>query len=304
MRTFYLLIALYFSASCYGQESLIVYAVKGKATSIINKIESPIKVGNVLPLSSSIKLENETSITFLCKQGIQFVINKAGSFALQRYKDSCKVRSNSVSSNYLSYLWGQMYANSSDHKKENHESVLAVSRGEGKEGFGKKKSNKQLIEFSKGMDTVSLANREFQLCWNYFDFEGFFIFRLYDEKNNTIWKDSTEESYISTGKLPALQTGKIYKWNVFASGAGLTKRRIVKKVDQADIQQVVDRLYAETIPGEDSASLFFRVAYTLEQKHYLGEAFYYYQLAFRADNRNTIIRDRFTRFRNEYYLPF
>ncbi len=303
MKTFYLLIALYFSAPCYGQESLIVYALKGNATSIINKKESVVKIGNILPLSSSVRLEIGTSITFLCKQGIQFVINKPGSYFLQRFKDSCKVKNNSVSSNYLSYIWGQMYANSSDHNKERHESMLAVSRGEGKEGIGSKNPNKHIIEFSKGMDTVKIAEREFQLCWNCFDMEGFYIFRLYDEKNNMLWKDSTEENYISTSILPQLQTGILYKWNISVPGAGLIKKRVVKKVGQQEIQDLVNRLNSEEIAGEDSASRFFRIAYTLEQKHYLGEAFYYYQQAYNADHRNIMIRDRFTRFRNEYYLP-
>ena len=110
-------------------------------------------------------------------------------------------------------------------------------------------------------------------------------------------------NYLNTDALPELQTGFIYKWNIRAWGTGITKKRILKKVNQEEIQQLINRLYAEEIPGEDSASRFFRVAYTLEQKHYLGEALYYYQLASNADHRNIMIRDRFTRFRNEYYLP-
>ncbi|MBL0232803.1 MAG: hypothetical protein IPQ08_03965 [Chitinophagaceae bacterium] len=304
MKAISFLLALCFSLTCFAQESLIVYGLKGRASSIINKQEKALKIGNVLPQSTVVKLEEGSSITLLCKQGIQFVLGKAGSYSLQRYKDSCKTRTNSVSSNYLSYLWGQLYSNSSDHRSERHESNLAVSRGTGKEGKGKKDPRKRVIEFSKGMDLLKIAEKDFNLCWNCFDMEGAYIFRLYDEKGaRTLKKDSIEDNYISTALLRTeMVPGRIYKWNIYAPDAGFIKKRNIVLVKQEEIQTLLNRLYAESIAGEDSASFYFRVAYTMEQNHYLGEAWHYYQLAFHTDEHNNLVKERYTRFRNEYYL--
>lgn len=305
MRTLLLLIAICLITPCNAQESFIVYALKGKASSFLNKKESVVKIGNILPLNSSVKLEEGTIITLLCKQGAQFRISKPGIYSLIRYKDSCRTKSNSVSANYLSYIWGQLYANSTDHKSEKHESTLAVSRGEGKKGKGELASGKRVIEFSKGMDLVKIADRDFQLCWNCFDMEGFYHFQLYDARGvSLLAKDSSEESFISTDRFASvLKTGTSYKWNISAPDAGFIRKRTLVKVNQAEIEALVDRIRKEWISGEDSASFYFRTAYTLEQKHYLGEAWYYYQLANEADETNPLIREQYVRFRNEYYLP-
>lgn len=305
MRIYLLLFSSFLTMTCFSQDALIVYALKGKANSFIDKKEAMIKIGSLLPVNSSVKLEEGTIITLLCKQGAQFRISKPGLHSLIKYKDSCRTKGNSVSSNYLAYLWGQFYANSADHKNEKHETNLAVSRGKGKQVKGKLVPGKRIIEFSRGMDTVKIADKDFQLCWNCFDMEGFYEFRLYDAKGiRVLVRDSSEESFISTSRFAnKLITGKTYRWNISAPDAGIIKKRTLIKVKQEEIEALVSRLHNDSIIGEDSASFYFRIAFTLEQKHFLGEAWYYYQLASEADKKNLFIQQKFVQFRNEYYLP-
>lgn len=305
MRILSIIVALFTIFPCFGQESLIVYGKKGNAYSIVNKKETEIRVGNILPLASSVRLEEGTVLTLLCRQGIRFLINRKGTYSLYRYKDSCKVRSNSVSSNYLSYLWGQIYSNSADHKLENHESTMAVTRGEGKKQRRGPLGKHRVIDFSKAMDTVKITGRDFQLCWNCFDGDAFYQFKLYDKDGlHQIWSDSTDVTFISTSGFHALlQEGSIYKWNITAPDADFIRKRVIKKVSQAEIDSLVQQLEGEEIPGEDKASNYFRIAYVLERKHYLAEAWSFYTLAREADKTNPIIKKELTRFLNEFYLP-
>ena len=53
---------------------------------------------------------------------------------------------------------------------------------------------------------------------------------------------------------------------------------------------------------EDSASQYFRIAFLLEKKHYLADALTWYQKATLADPSIEAYRDKFIRFRNEFWI--
>jgi hypothetical protein len=301
-----ILAALVSGAQDNAQDALVVYGLSGKVTAVYKNVETAVKIGKVLFPGTMVKTDKDASVTLLCKKGMQFVINTPGNYAVSKYKDSCKVNDRSVSSNYLSYIWGQFYAYSPEHKNENgkKENLLAVSRSPGNENKRKSSSKKLQIEFSPGMDTMNYGGKDFPLSWSCFDYDGIYVFRLYDEKGGRVlYMDSTEDNFIRISKLRNLiLPGGKYKWNVSAPKAGLIRKRELKYISQEEIDNYISSLMAAEIPSEDQASRFFRIGYMLEQKHYLADALLYYDKANKADPGMHAYRDKLVKFRNEFWV--
>src|SRR5689334_17501015 len=88
--------------------NFLIYNFKGTVSIVENNAESKAKIGKVLNSSAKIKLASGSLVTFVCNQAAMFTINKAGSYSLGQFKDSCITSSSSLTANYLRYVWSQM----------------------------------------------------------------------------------------------------------------------------------------------------------------------------------------------------
>jgi hypothetical protein len=297
--------ALLLSATTRAQQGdeMLVYAVKGKVSSIFNNQESPVKIGKVLPAGATIKMEKGASVTILCSKGRPFSITKEGSYPVAFWKDSCRMANSSVTANYFKYIWGQLYTYSPQYKEEmRKKSEMAVVRGDEPPGSNTKKKAK--LEFSDGMDTVNYDGINFPLSWNGIFFTGKYRFSLYDSKGRLIFKDSTRYTYMNTDDLKhLLKEGNTYRWTIGGKGIPTSKKKVLVYVKQPKAAAHLNKLLAPLDIPEDSASAFFRMAYFLEKSHYLAQAYNYYQRAHDAsDPEVELYRDQLIRFRNEFWI--
>ncbi|MEI2739686.1 MAG: hypothetical protein V9F01_13000 [Chitinophagaceae bacterium] len=71
-------------------------------------MESKAKVGKPLAASATVKVAAGGTVTLICNEAAMFTLTKAGNYPLSKFGDSCRVSSNSVSANYVKYVWAQM----------------------------------------------------------------------------------------------------------------------------------------------------------------------------------------------------
>ena len=226
MLSFFCCIFFLASGAQKGND-LLVYAVKGTVTTTYNNQESPVKIGKVLRTGASINLRPGARLTMVCKQGKPLAVDREGVFPLERWRDSCKSGTNSMTSNYFKYIWTELYARSPEHAEED-KGVNAVTRGEAPSRV-EYYPNRVKIEFSRGLDTLNYVSGDFPLSWTCYDYDGKYLFKLYDAKTGKlIYKDSLFRSYIMISKFKELLVpGKRYSWTVSAPKAGIIKKRIL-----------------------------------------------------------------------------
>ena len=284
-------------------DEMLVYAVKGKVTSLFKNAETPVKVGKVLYPGMILKTEENASLTMLCAKGKPISVNRKGNYPLTKWRDSCNNTANSITANYFKYIWSQLYAYSPENKEElRKRNDMAVSRGETNEPVRTKKLKK--IVFSKGMDTVCYDGRSFPLSWDVNDYRGYFYFKLYDASGrNLLYQDSLNNNFILLDSLKhLLVSGKKYRWSVSVKGIPVSPKKTIYAVAPVETEKLLQSLFIPLEIPEDTAARFFRTAYILEQKHYLAEAYEWYKKAGEQDSEVELYRDQFIRFRHEYWI--
>lgn len=298
-------IAFLFTLSLFAQrgDELLVYAVKGKVTAMYKKKETTVRIGKVLVPGAVIKTDKDASLTMLCNKGKPIQVEKQGSFPVTKWRDSCRVTHSSITSNYFKYIWDQLYSYSPESKAKRRRDDMAVSRGDPPPGAIKPVKFTKLV-FSKGMDTVNYDGTAFPLSWTGNGYRGFYHFTLFDDLGlSVIFKDSVRTSFIPIGNFShLLEPGKRYCWTVFATGVPVSRKRVLNFVKAEETSQMTEFFLRPTAIPEDSATTSFRVAYMLEQRHFLAEAFQWYQKASEQNPELVLFRDQLIRFRNEYWI--
>jgi hypothetical protein len=303
MRIFFLVILLTgFRAA--AQENLLVYAVRGNVTAIYNSTEIPVKIGKVLMPGTTLRLQKNASMTMLCKRGKPLNVEGEGEYPLANWKDSCKAPKVSLTSNYFSYIWSEFYTYSPEHREELRKNELAVTRGNDEKKTANQATKKLSIDFSREMDTVNYAGKDFPLSWTCFTYNGNYIFKLYDEKGvRLLFTDSSTDNFRMISQLKSvIQPGKSYRWTISAPKAGFIRKRVLNFTSQQTIDDYIDQLQSPTDFAENAAGQYFRTAYMLERKHYLADALAFYEKAAATDPSIDLYRDRLIKFRNEFWI--
>jgi hypothetical protein len=304
-KCFVCLACLLFSSALRAQrgDELLVYAVKGKVTAIFKNQETPVKIGKVLLPGAVVKTQQDAFLTMLCPKGKPISLTKAGSFPVTRWKDSCKTTRNSLTSTYFKYIWDQLYSYSPEHKEElRKRNDMAVARGD--PPLGLKPGRFTRIAFSKGLDSLYYDGSPFPLSWQGSGYRGYYHFTVYDEKGQTvIFKDSMRNNFIAVDSFRhVLEEGKSYRWAVSAAGVPASKKRVLTFLNRNETYRLAESFSQPLDIPEDSATICFRVAYMLEQRHFLAEAYAWYIKAAEQNPEMELYRDQLIRFRNEYWI--
>jgi hypothetical protein len=292
----------------HGQrgDELLVYAVKGKVTMIQNNQESPVKVGRVLKYGTSIRTEKDARVTLVCKQGKPLSVSREGVYPVSRWRDSCRNTPGSVTSNYFQYIWSELYKRSDDYKDDlDKNNNLAVVRGEEPYRNGDYPEGMTIVEFPPGMDTVNYTGEDLPLSWISYDYNGKYQFRIYTSRDRKlVFRDSVEANEIFISRFShKLKKGTSYAWTISANAnTGVIRRRILNYVSPQKRDEFIRSVSDAVDVHEDSAARYFRIAYLLEKKHYLAEAYAYYKKAAEAAPEMTLYFDKVSALRYEYRM--
>ncbi len=282
-------------------DELLVYSIKGTVTVIENTKESNVKIGKVLKPGATIKTQKLAKLTMVCKEGKPLSITKEGIFPIVKWKDSCSIADNSMTSKYFQYIWDQLYVRSEDYKKEHpgeidkNERIDAPVRGE-----------KILeIEFKEGLDTINYATGIFRLSWSTnIEYEGKYYFVLRDIKSGKqVYNDSISGNSILIGDLSKyMQPGKSYNWTVAAGKTGISEGQVIKYLPVRKVNQQIIKLQNLLDVPEEKGTQYFRVAYLLEKSYYLADAFTYYQKAFNTSPDIAFFQEKLIEFKKMFQL--
>ncbi len=299
MKKFQLLILLCsLTMVASAQNEFLLYSFKGNVSVVENKVESKAKVGKQLTNTATLKIAPGGIATLICNEAAMFTITKAGTYPLSKFGDSCKVSNNSVSTNYVKYVWASMTKSTGSpgsNRKAYMNTVGAVTRS---------MSN---IWIDPRLDTINYsgAGGEFPVSWKCYADAKNFEFVLYNIDNVTepIYKTTIEKLKISISSFASkMKPGKSYRWTVYIKGEENDETKIIHYVPKETFTDVMNKVKAQGAAFEASAEEAYRLGFMLEDAHYLAEALQYYIKAATTDSLNMLYRSTLMSFKKDYEI--
>lgn len=297
MKKVKFLIPLFIMAlSANAQSDFLLYTVKGNVSIIENGVETKAKIGKMMNSAATLKIASGGTATLICNESAMFTISKAGSYPLSKFGDSCKVTGGSVSANYVKYVWASMTKSSGSpgsNRKAFMNTVGAVSRS----------INNVWID--PRLDTVNYSGGEFPLSWKSYADAKEFEFFLYNSDNITepAYKTTVTKLKIPIPEICKLMTvGKNYYWTAAVKGEENDELKVLNYIGKEAFEKTLNSFKSLGAPGETPAQQSYRVAFMLEDAHYLSEAYQYYSKAAVLDSSNVLYRFTLMSFKKDYEI--
>jgi hypothetical protein len=272
--------------------------MKGNVTVVENKVETKAKIGNILGPSATVKIATGGSATLVCNEAAMFSIVKAGSYPLSKFNDSCKPSNSSVSSNYVKYVWAQMTKSGVDagsNRKAYMNTVGAVTR------------DIRNVWIDPRLDTINYSGVTgvFPLSWkSYTDAEEFEV-SLYTADNivTPFYSTLVKKLKIPVTDLSAkIKPGNAYYWTAAIKGEESDDLKILNYVTKEIFDAVLANIKNQRPTTETPAQEAYRIAFMLEDAHYLAEAFQYYTRAAQLDSTSVLYRSTLMSFKKDYEI--
>jgi hypothetical protein len=297
MKKFHLFLILVLSAVIVnGQNSFLLYSFKGNVSVVESNLESKAKVGKPLANTASIKVGASSAVTLICNESAMFTITKPGTYKLSIFGDSCKVSSSSMTANYVKYVWAQMTKPSGSggsNRKAYMNTVGAVSRGVNN------------IWVDPRLDTVNYSGGEFPLSWKSYADAKDFDFMLFKPDNivEPFYTNTVSKLKISIPVFTSkMKPGESYFWIAAVKGEENEERKVLNYVSKEAFSAVLDAIKKQGAAFEAPAEQAYRIAFMLEDAHYLAEAYDYYSKAATLDPANALYRNTLMSFKKDYEI--
>lgn len=294
--SFLIILSLFTCAVVAQENNFLLYSFKGNVSVVENKVESKAKVGKSLNSSATIKITSGSMATLICNEVAMFTLNKPGTYSLNMFGDSCKVSSNSVSANYVKYVWAQMTKSSGSpgsNRKAYMNTVGAVSRSINN------------IWIDPRLDTINYSGGDFPLSWKSYAEAKDFEFLLYNANNISTPFFTT---FVSKLKIPItdiiskIKPGSSYYWTAAVKGEENDEIKVFNYVTKETFNSVLENIKNQGAAFEGPAEEAYRIAFMLEDAHYLSEAYQYYSKAATLDPTNALYRSTLMSFKKDYEI--
>lgn len=293
MKFLTLLFLLLSTFLSFGQNSFLVYTVKGNVSVVENNITTKAKIGRLLPESAQVVVAPGGVISLICNQANLININK-GNVSLSTLDEQCKTTEGSATSNYLKYVWSQLTAHPGTPEKNRKQfmtNVGAVSRG----------INNVWID--PRLDTVKYVSGNFPLSWKSYAEAEEFEFFVYDnpENNKPLKTITTKTRFIDAKTLAAgMKPATTIYWTAAVKGEQNAEVKVFEYVPM-EVYKTVLKSFEQSGPElETPAAKAFRVGFLLEQAHYLAEAYNYYKKAALLEPGLSIYKSTLDSFKKDY----
>jgi len=280
-----------------AQNNFLLYSFKGNVSVIENKVESKAKVGKPLANTASIKVAAGGAVTLICNEAAMFTFSKAGTYALSKFGDSCRISNNSVTANYVKYVWASMTNTSGSagsNRKAYMNTVGAVSRS----------INNVWID--PRLDTLNYSGgNDFPLSWKSYAEAKEFEFSLYNVDNisTPIHSATINKLKIPLGDIAGkMKQGNSYFWTAAVKGEENDELKIINYVTKETFNTMLESVKKQGASFEAPAEQAYRIAFMLEDAHYLSEAFQYYTKAASLDPANVLYRSTLMSFKKDYEI--
>jgi hypothetical protein len=297
MKKTVLLSALFVAACADAQDNMfVVYSIKGAVSVIENKAETKAKIGTILDGDETIKVGAGSFATIICNETKVFSLTKAGNYTTASLKDSCKISSGSVSSNYMKYVWTEMTKSKGTPEKNRKyfmSNVGAVSRG----GINN-------VWIDPRLDTINYVSGTLPLSWKSYTDAEEFEFKLYDASgSNVLLSKTLKKKHVDIAELlKAIQAGNGYHWTAMIKGEPDNEDKKFLHYLTKDAYNNFYNSIKKYDAQESEAEKNFRLGFLLEENHYVAEAYNHYLKATQLDPANSLYRFTFMSFKKDYEI--
>jgi hypothetical protein len=298
MKKFYFILCMAILAKASsGQNNFMIYSFKGTVTVNDAGTSGPAKIGKMLSNAASVNVGAASVVTLICNQANMFTISKSGNYAMTRYNDSCKIKANSVSANYVKYFWDQMTAKDEGTPGSNRKAFMntvgAVSRSVND------------IWIDTRLDTINFVSGDFTLRWKSYSEAKEFTFMLYNSTDisTPAFTSNLLKQKVQISDFKKLMTvGKSYYWTASVKGGENDELKVINYVSKETLDNLVSNLKSKAGGFEAPAEQAYRLGFMLEDAHYLADAYQYYQQAANLDSSNVLFRSTLMSFKKDYEL--
>ncbi len=294
----FLILLCSFTVAASAQNNFLLYSFKGNVSVVENSVESKAKVGKPLATTATVKVAAGGAVTLICNEAAMFTITKSGTYQLSKFGDSCRISSNSVSANYVKYVWASMTKSSGaagSNRKAYMNTVGAVSRG----GM-----NNVWIDYR--LDTINYSGGDvFPLSWKSYAEAKDFEFSLFSNDNisTPIYSNVINKLKIPIGTFSGkMKPGNSYYWTAAIKGEENDDLKTLNYISKESFNGIVENIKKQGAAFEAPAEQAYRIAFMLEDAHFLSEAFQYYTKAATLDAANALYRSTLMSFKKDYEI--
>lgn len=276
-----------------AQNSFLIYTIKGNVQVLENNAQSKARIGMMLDEKAQIVIPPEAAVTLICNQA-SLITLKTGKFRLADMKEECKPNSQSVSSNYLKYIWSELTSKPGvpeKNRKQFMSNVGAVSRSVNN------------IWIDPRLDTINYVSGSFPLSWKSYEEASEFSFMVFASANaeHPVYYTNTRNRFVNIKDFAKnLQPGKTYYWTASLVGEKNNERKMLRYVPKQEFSKLLHSLESGAPEYESEAAKAFRLGFLLEQAHYLGEAYDQYKKAAKLESEASLYQSTLESFKKDY----
>ncbi len=296
MRNIFFIVFVFIQLHTKAQEVFVVYSFKGDVTIVENKNEAKAKIGRILNSNAEIKVSNGAVISLICNEVNLVTLPGPGKFSLSNYKNACAANNESVTSNYLKYVWTQLTSKKGapeKNRKAYMSNTGAVSRSVNN------------IWIDPKLDTFNYVSGNFPLSWKSYAEAEDFQFQLYEKlkSDKPVYTYDTKNKFVTLKQVEKImKPGKTYYWTAVVKDQENEERKIINVYKQDDYMRVLESLNKAEGGYENEAEKAFRMAFLLEDEHFLYEAYMHYQKAVKNRPDVSIYKTTLEAFKKDYGL--
>ena len=288
-----LLLVLAISNRTHAQNSFLIYTVKGNISVIEDNVTTKAKIGRLLPENAQVVVAPGGVVSLICNQANLITVNK-GKVNLSTLGEQCKLTDQSVNSNYLKYVWSQLTTKPGSPEKNRKQfmtNVGAVSRGVNN------------VWIDPRLDTIKYVSGSFPLSWKSFAEAEEFEFSVYNTRDDSKPASTltTKNRFVDAKSVAAkLKPTNTAYWTAAVKGEENHEIKVFEYVPEEVFKTVLSSFEQSGPELETQAAKAFRIAFMLEQAHYLAEAYNYYKKATTLDPAAPIYKSTLDSFKKDY----
>ncbi len=155
------------------------------------------------------------------------------------------------------------------------------------------------------LDTLNYLSGNFPLSWKSYAEAEDFQFQLYEKEKSkkTIYTFDTKNKFVTVKQIEKImEPGKTYYWTAVVKDQENDDRKTINVYRQMDYKEVLERLSKSEVAYESDAEKAFRLAFLLEEAHFLYEAYMHYQKAVKNSPNVNIYKTTLDAFEKDYGL--
>jgi hypothetical protein len=264
----------------------VVYFTKGKISKTGSRSKT-LQKGDRLVSADVLQVPDNAELVLICKNYNTVKIKTKGRYTVQNLLTKCSQQPTSFTSSYFHYIWDELtHVHGSPEKDpmKYMRNTGAVSRG------------CAMVQTSVPVDTVHYAAGNLPIYFKtahkrphvniYNDVqEGVLLVK------ETLSNDPIQMELL----MPKLKEEGEYYWQITDADGTSCERNYLRFWNGSEYQAAVNQLLNSVIATQPAETAYMK-GYLLEEKHFLAEAFTYYQLAVKLDPKNTIYKKTLSRF--------